>query len=130
MARELLDWGRAADLRKCDIFSLGISTLEISTRIQVAAEGPPWHELRNGLAITSPQVAGLPAELQEILVSLMAAAPSDRPTADMCLSLFTVLKSDLERELMFQIKYNATLKSKLDSSQGTKSKMKRCNTMG
>ena len=115
MARELLDWAPVPDLTKCDIFSLGITALEIVSGIQVASEGEEWHLLRSGIKSDFAILHGVPLEVQEILVALMAATPSERPSAHACLESFANLKSDLERELMYQKKYAEQLRSQLNS---------------
>jgi len=127
MARELLDWGPVPDLTKCDIFSLGITTLEIVSGVQVASEGQEWHLLRSGLKSDFAILNGVSAEVQEILIALMAASPTDRPSAHACLETFANLKSDLERELMYQKKYAEQLRSQLNSRAVTS--IRRRNTV-
>ena len=50
MAKELLDWGNCDDLSKADIFSFGLTMYELLSGIKLPANGPLWHDLRNGRA--------------------------------------------------------------------------------
>ena len=47
MARELLDWGYK-DLKKCDMFSLGLSLYELCCGTPLPGDGPEWQALRKG----------------------------------------------------------------------------------
>lgn len=135
MAKELLGWGSVPDLTKCDIFSLGITVLELASGQVVAANGPDWQSLRLGLQPDSPHLQNVPADLSEVIRRLMAAAPEDRPTAHTCLQSFPKLKSDLELELQFfrarASDLTRALNGNRDSLSGPDSKkLKRVRTMG
>lgn len=83
MARELLN--DSVRLPSADIFSLGITLYELSLvcdpvvpALQVPAEGPMWHVLRDGL-YTLP--TGRPPAFVQLLRSTMAPAAEQRVSA-------------------------------------------------
>jgi len=127
MARELLDWGPVQDLTKCAIFSLGATVLEVCSRRELASEGEEWQELRRGLKRDHPILFLVYTELHDILIALMAESPLHRPSAHDCFAVFSFLKSDLEKELMFQRQYAASLQEKLEHVRGLV-KFKRCKS--
>ncbi|KAH8296150.1 hypothetical protein KR054_002349 [Drosophila jambulina] len=89
--------------KAADIFSLGIAMLELACYMDLPANGPLWHELRQGIlpeefinsecvrkAIFVPAVNFLlfpeiSVELQTIIKSMMMPDPTQRPTADQLL---------------------------------------------
>uniref|UniRef100_A0A1I7Z0T4 Membrane-associated tyrosine- and threonine-specific cdc2-inhibitory kinase wee-1.3 n=1 Tax=Steinernema glaseri TaxID=37863 RepID=A0A1I7Z0T4_9BILA len=68
-----------------DIFSLGITILEIASGRRLPGEGPDWHDLRENTIHTS-FFNGLSDELSSIIKSMMDPEPSARPTAEMLLN--------------------------------------------
>jgi len=115
MAVELLSWGPVADLTKCDIFSAGITTLEIASGVEMPFNGDQWHQLRAGLTREVLPVSDrITDELLDIIKYLMAPNPADRPSAQHCLDSYNVLKSDLEKELFYQKTYAESLRNKLE----------------
>ncbi|XP_074617902.1 membrane-associated tyrosine- and threonine-specific cdc2-inhibitory kinase-like [Acropora palmata] len=67
---------------KCaDIFSLGITLLELASDLDLPRGGDTWHQLRNGQL---PQVftQGFSADLKRLISWMMAPLPQKRPTVD------------------------------------------------
>lgn len=73
LAPELLD--RRCDL-KADIFSLGISMLEIMSEVELPNNGPVWHSLRNG---DLPPTTGYSSSLRQIITVMVSKDPDRRP---------------------------------------------------
>ena len=99
LAQELLNDNPDAplpDLRKADIFSLGILTYELVERRRVLSKGPEWHDLREGrINFTHPE--SISEELQEMIRLMLSPNPENRPTTSNLLK--TYLLSDEEKEL-------------------------------
>uniref|UniRef100_A0A3P9I188 non-specific serine/threonine protein kinase n=1 Tax=Oryzias latipes TaxID=8090 RepID=A0A3P9I188_ORYLA len=99
MAPELLrgEYGRASD-----VFSLGVSILELACNIEVPNGGEGWQQLRQG-HLPSEFTNGLSAELQSVLRMMLAPKPTQRPSASELLSLPSVRKHRWKRRccLMF-----------------------------
>ncbi|XP_061823800.1 membrane-associated tyrosine- and threonine-specific cdc2-inhibitory kinase [Nerophis lumbriciformis] len=94
MAPELLrdEYGPAAD-----VFSLGVSILELACNVEVPNGGEGWQQLRQGRL---PQVTKeLSADLQSVLQMMLAPEPSDRPTVSQLLALPSVRKRRWKRRL-------------------------------
>lgn len=62
-----------------DIFSLGLSSLELATNIIMPNSGPVWHGLRRGLIPTNVQ-GELSPELKSVIISMINPDPLLRPT--------------------------------------------------
>ncbi|UYV77118.1 PKMYT1 [Cordylochernes scorpioides] len=71
--------------KAADIFSLGITILELATDLDLPLGGPRWHELRQGV-IPEVFVQKLSAELVDLIRDMMHPEPSKRPTADQVLT--------------------------------------------
>ncbi|XP_061613357.1 membrane-associated tyrosine- and threonine-specific cdc2-inhibitory kinase [Phyllopteryx taeniolatus] len=87
MAPELLrgEYGPAAD-----VYSLGVSILELACNIEVPNGGEGWQQLRQGRL---PEVAsGLSTDLQKVLQMMLTPEPSNRPTVPELLALPSVRK--------------------------------------
>ncbi len=89
MASELLDhtFSKAAD-----IFSLGVTILELATDLDPPSGGHLWHELRN----TGPDpklTAHLSADLRRVLQLMMGKDPQRRPTVKQLLELPAVKRA-------------------------------------
>lgn len=69
------------DLPKVDIFSLGATLLEILRQRGLPSNGPEWHAIRNG-ELNMPPCS---AELAQLIGSMLARNPKDRPTPDQIL---------------------------------------------
>ncbi|XP_041670888.1 membrane-associated tyrosine- and threonine-specific cdc2-inhibitory kinase [Cheilinus undulatus] len=95
MAPELLrgKYGPAAD-----VFSLGVSILELACNIEVPNGGDGWQQLRQG-CLPSEFTSGLSAELQTVLQLMLAPDPSDRPTVSELLALPSVWKHRCKRRV-------------------------------
>ncbi|XP_008312267.1 membrane-associated tyrosine- and threonine-specific cdc2-inhibitory kinase [Cynoglossus semilaevis] len=95
MAPELLrgEYGPAAD-----IFSLGVSILEIACNIEIPNGGEGWQQLRQGRL--PPEVTdGLSAELQRILHMMLAPKPSDRPSVSELLAFPSIRRHRWKRRI-------------------------------
>jgi serine/threonine protein kinase len=85
MALELLQENTRAH-PSADIFSLGLTMYEMAhTDIAffVPAEGPRWHELRNGNVNAKDTISH--PELADAITSMMHPFPNQRPSAEMIL---------------------------------------------
>jgi len=74
LAPELLQ-GRGG--MAADIFSLGISLLEIATDIELPNNGPPWQALRHG---DIPPTDTISTSLRQVITSMMSQDPDQRPS--------------------------------------------------
>ncbi|XP_062299254.1 membrane-associated tyrosine- and threonine-specific cdc2-inhibitory kinase [Scomber scombrus] len=99
MAPELLhgEYGPAAD-----VFSLGVSILELACNIEVPNGGEGWQQLRQG-CLPSQFTSGLSAELQSVLRMMLAPEPSDRPTVSELLALPSVRKHRWKRRICLML---------------------------
>ncbi|KAG7155068.1 membrane-associated tyrosine and threonine-specific cdc2-inhibitory kinase-like 2 [Homarus americanus] len=71
-----------------DIFSLGMTILELATDLDLPKQGDSWQKLRRG---TLPPAANcLSKDLQSVLVGLLSPNPWERLTADQALALPTI----------------------------------------
>ncbi|XP_029384023.1 membrane-associated tyrosine- and threonine-specific cdc2-inhibitory kinase [Echeneis naucrates] len=95
MAPELLrgEYGPAAD-----VFSLGVSILELACNIEVPNGGEGWQQLRQG-CLPSELTSGLSSELQVVLQMMLAPEPSERPTVSELLALPSVRKRRWKRRI-------------------------------
>ncbi|XP_019351041.1 membrane-associated tyrosine- and threonine-specific cdc2-inhibitory kinase isoform X2 [Alligator mississippiensis] len=87
MAPELLcgDYSPAAD-----VFSLGMTILEVACNLELPTGGEAWQQLRQGY-LPPEFTAGLSLELQALLAAMLEPDPRLRPSAE------TLLESDLMR---------------------------------
>nr|XP_057918472.1 membrane-associated tyrosine- and threonine-specific cdc2-inhibitory kinase isoform X2 [Doryrhamphus excisus] len=94
MAPELLqdEYGPAAD-----VFSLGVSILELACNIEVPNGEEGWQQLRQGCL--PPVTRGLSADLQKVLQMMLAPEPSERPTVSELLALPSVRKRRWKRRV-------------------------------
>uniref|UniRef100_A0A3Q1JDG4 Membrane-associated tyrosine- and threonine-specific cdc2-inhibitory kinase n=2 Tax=Anabas testudineus TaxID=64144 RepID=A0A3Q1JDG4_ANATE len=95
MAPELLrgEYGPAAD-----VFSLGVTILELACNIEVPNGGEGWQQLRQG-CLPSEVTSGLSTELQTVLRMMLTPDPSKRPTVSELLALPCVRKHRLKRRI-------------------------------
>lgn len=93
MAAELMrgDFGMAAD-----VFSLGISILEIACNLELPSGGPNWQMLRRG-ELPLEFTKDLSIELRNLLMRMMHPISSMRPTVDEVLKDYNVQKAKLKR---------------------------------
>ncbi|XP_070707551.1 membrane-associated tyrosine- and threonine-specific cdc2-inhibitory kinase [Pempheris klunzingeri] len=99
MAPELLrgEYGPAAD-----VFSLGVSILELACNIEVPNGGEGWQQLRQG-CLPSEFTSSLSAELQAVLRMMLAPEPSERPTVSELLALPSVWKRRWKRRIYLMV---------------------------
>lgn len=84
------------DLRKCDVFSLGILGYELMEGKRVPQNGDQWHDLREDrISFTYPEEFS--DRTREMILSMLSSDPSKRPTINDLLT--TDLMSDQEREI-------------------------------
>ncbi|KAM9816761.1 membrane-associated tyrosine- and threonine-specific cdc2-inhibitory kinase [Neosynchiropus ocellatus] len=95
MAPELLrgEFGPAAD-----VFSLGVSILELACNIEVPSGGEGWQQLRQG-CLPAEFTGELSTELQSILKMMLSPDPSKRPTVSELLALPCVRKHRWKRRV-------------------------------
>lgn len=95
MAPELLrgEVGPAAD-----IFSLGVSILELACNIEIPNGGEGWQQLRKG-CLPSEFISGLSTELQSVLQMMLTPEPLERPTASELLAVPSVRKHRWKRRI-------------------------------
>ncbi|KAM6951159.1 membrane-associated tyrosine- and threonine-specific cdc2-inhibitory kinase [Aplochiton taeniatus] len=88
MAPELLkgEYGHAAD-----VFSLGISILELACNMEVPKGGEGWQQLRHG-HLPSEFTNALSTELQTVLKMMLVPEPSERATVPQLTSLPSVVR--------------------------------------
>ncbi|XP_069693385.1 membrane-associated tyrosine- and threonine-specific cdc2-inhibitory kinase-like [Periplaneta americana] len=67
--------------RAADIFSLGITMLELASDLDLPSRGPLWHELRNGIFPDDHTKHICPA-LFDLIKTMMSPAYTDRPAID------------------------------------------------
>lgn len=80
-----------------DIFSLGVTLLELATNLELPTNGNLWQELRSGTL--PPDVANkLSPELYEVITSMMNPDPKQRPTVDQLLQNKVLLKLSKKRK--------------------------------
>ncbi|XP_067285611.1 membrane-associated tyrosine- and threonine-specific cdc2-inhibitory kinase [Pseudorasbora parva] len=95
LAPELLkgEYGTAAD-----IFSLGVSILELACNIEVPKGGDDWQQLRKG-HLPAEFTNVLSEDMQYMLQLMLVPEPSKRATAQQLLSLPTVCKRKWKRQV-------------------------------
>lgn len=93
MAPELLrgEYGPAAD-----VFSLGVSILELACNIEVPNGGDGWQQLRQG-CLPLEFTSGLSDELQTVLRMMLVPEPSARATVSELLALPSVRRKKWKR---------------------------------
>ncbi|XP_060719792.1 membrane-associated tyrosine- and threonine-specific cdc2-inhibitory kinase [Tachysurus vachellii] len=100
MAPELLrgEYGSAAD-----IFSLGVTILELACSIEVPKGGEGWQQLRKGY-LPSEFTNALSPELQHVLRLMLAPDPRDRASVEQLLSLPSIRKHRWRRQLSLRLR--------------------------
>lgn len=84
--------------KPADIFSLGITILELASDLDLPRGGDLWHQLRSGV-LPEEFLSGISNELKEIIRWMMEPDPSKRPTVDQVLGHELVSKVWKERLL-------------------------------
>uniref|UniRef100_A0A8C6VQJ4 Membrane-associated tyrosine- and threonine-specific cdc2-inhibitory kinase n=1 Tax=Naja naja TaxID=35670 RepID=A0A8C6VQJ4_NAJNA len=96
MAPELLhgEYTKAAD-----VFSLGITILEIACNMELPNGGEGWQQLRQGY-LPPEFTAGLSVELQKLLVAMLEPDHLLRPSVEMLLNSSLMQKTKKRRKLV------------------------------
>lgn len=85
------------DLKKCDVFSLGILVYELMEGQRMPSNGQKWHDLReNRVNFTKENLFS--DQIKNMVSSMLSSDPSKRPTIDYILKRY--LKTDQEKELL------------------------------
>jgi serine/threonine protein kinase len=98
LAQELLskDYNSVPDLKKCDVFSLGILTYELMEGQRVKSNGPQWHDLREDrIKFSNPLAYSI--RTRKMVCSMLNSNAQLRPSIDELLKNY--LQSEQEREL-------------------------------
>jgi membrane-associated tyrosine- and threonine-specific cdc2-inhibitory kinase len=81
-----------------DVFSLGITLLELATNLELPSNGKLWHELRTGhLPETATNL--LSKDLQIIIREMMEEDPKKRPTVEKLLQKPILRKLNFKRQI-------------------------------
>lgn len=97
------------DLKKSDIFSLGVTAYELLTLTSLENNGEQWKALRNETFEYPPKVTQLYSEeLLQIVRSMLAKHTDDRPSADDLLQ--SVFQSAEQRQIQNLKRENQILK--------------------
>jgi membrane-associated tyrosine/threonine-specific cdc2-inhibitory kinase len=96
MAKELM---QGTFTKAADIFSLGITFLEMSCDIELPSGGPGFHDLRSGNIAFLELGPHLSDDFKEVISSMMHPDPSERPTADQLLSQ-SVIKTVAKKRIL------------------------------
>lgn len=76
--------------KPADVFSLGISILELASDLDLPRGGDLWHQLRSG-ALPEEFLLGISVDLKEVLKKMLEAEPSKRTTVDEILNMSSVM---------------------------------------
>ena len=71
--------GQGRDIRKSDIFSMGLTVYEAATLVELPKNGPEWHQIRSQGV---PACDWLGEELNDLIGQMIREEPSNRPTAN------------------------------------------------
>ncbi|XP_007424063.1 membrane-associated tyrosine- and threonine-specific cdc2-inhibitory kinase [Python bivittatus] len=96
MAPELL---RGEYTKAADVFSLGITILEIACNMELPNGGEGWQQLRQGY-LPPEFTAGLSVELRKLLVAMLEPNHLLRPSVEMLLNSSLMQKTERWRKLM------------------------------
>ncbi|KRT83443.1 protein kinase, partial [Oryctes borbonicus] len=107
LAKEVLEgvYSRAAD-----IFSLGISMLELASDVILPGNGPLWHSLRDG-TFCSEYFRLVPSRLRSVITKMMVPYSEDRPVVDTILGFNSIKKATEERHQKSRTNYYAIWRS-------------------
>ena len=103
MAPEILEATRIKNLdERCDIFSLGLSLIEILFRIELPQNGPLWREIRSG-GFEIPNefyehsnISNIPQEFYKLIYGMIHYDPKKRFGISFILENFPELKNRFE----------------------------------
>ncbi|GFG39437.1 hypothetical protein Cfor_08386 [Coptotermes formosanus] len=82
--------------KAADIFSVGITMLELASDLDLPSRGPLWHELRNGI-FPDDHTKHICPEIFELIRAMMTPDYVERPTVDILLSHPRLRKMMLKR---------------------------------
>ncbi|KAJ1369836.1 hypothetical protein KIN20_031413 [Parelaphostrongylus tenuis] len=82
LAPEVLN---SAPTKAADVFSIGITILEVTTDIDLPSRGDTWHQIRSG-HIPDRFFTGVSKDLTRLIKWLMSPDPASRPTTVQALS--------------------------------------------
>lgn len=68
--------------QKCDVFSLGVSLLQLASSLNLPNNGEIWSKLREGHQIIFSPSANRTKKLESLMNRMMAPDPKDRPTIE------------------------------------------------
>lgn len=72
--------GRKGPSSACDIFSLGLTLVELASGATLPKSGQLWHDLRDGRA--AKHIHGrVSAVMEHVILNLLEPQPDKRPTA-------------------------------------------------
>lgn len=111
MAKELLEhkFSKAAD-----IFSLGVTVLELACDLDLPNGGHLWHQLR--LSGPEPSLtAKLSPELRQLIQLMMCKDSKSRPTAKQLLEMPAVIRARKERSRQLAIQGFVSFKAHISS---------------
>jgi wee1-like protein kinase len=98
------------DLKKADIFSLGVTFYELITRRTIPNNGEEWHMIRSGKLVgLETEISG---KIKEIVRRMVHPKPEMRPSAEEVLNC-EFLKEDSEAEIRWEIMENEVLRSRI-----------------
>jgi len=98
------------DLKKCDIFSLGMTAFELLTDHNAPPNGDEWHQLRNGKLDLLEAIPGISERLKMLIRKMLSKNPFERPSAQELLA--HDLPSEMEVELKWEKIQNRVLQER------------------
>lgn len=86
-----------------DIFSLGITTLELASNLELPTNGALWQQLRTSV-YPDDIMKSVSIELKTVIKSMMEPNHQLRPTVDILLKNPTIMKLQLQRNVRKTVK--------------------------
>jgi len=92
LAKEIIESRIISD--KADMFSLGLSLLEIILEMELPKQGTVWSKLRNNEfeSIINHMDSKMPQEMKELVLNLIDKSPENRCSAEQALMKYSELK--------------------------------------
>ncbi|EAR91002.2 Serine/Threonine kinase domain protein (macronuclear) [Tetrahymena thermophila SB210] len=108
LAKEILNYYEAVDLKKADIFSLGAMMYHLVTQEQLPTNGDEWLQIRQGHLPNLDSLNQCPKELKQMIRQMM------NPDPELRLSTQEILDSSyMKSHLINEIKWQKILKNLL-----------------